>query len=224
MNALRRSFVIVAAGLAGTFLLTGCELTPDLNDPVRFGPYYTPRNFAGEKQMPAEVRRVLVLPVALGALGPEETAITLDAAVTQALQVQQRFEVVSLPRAELRRLFGTAEISSTAALPHGMLDELAKRFAVDAVLFTDVTVYQPYRPQSIGLRSKLATTRDVRLVWTFDEVISASDPAVANSARRQPFVEAQGRSPVDLSPATLLSPSRYAAFAAGEMFRTLPPR
>ncbi|MBI5423553.1 MAG: hypothetical protein HZA32_05660 [Opitutae bacterium] len=224
MNALRRSFVIVAAGLAGTFLLAGCELTPDLNDPVRFGPYYAPRNFAGEKQMPAEVRRVLVLPVALGALGPEETAITLDAAVTQALQVQQRFEVVSLPRAELRRLFGTAEISSTAALPHGMLDELAKRFAVDAVLFTDVTVYQPYRPQSIGLRSKLATTRDVRLVWTFDEVISASDPAVANSARRQPFVEAQGRSPVDLSPATLLSPSRYAAFAAGEMFRTLPPR
>lgn len=224
MNALRRSFVIVAAGLGAAFLLAGCELTPDLNDPVRFGPYYTPRNFAGEKRMPAEVRRVLVLPVALGELGPEETAITLDAAVTQALQVQQRFEVVSLPRAELRRLFGTTEISSTAALPHGMLDELAKRFAVDAVLFTDVTVFHPYRPQSIGLRSKLATTRDVRLVWTFDEVISASDPAVANSARRQPFVEAQGRSPVDLSPATLLSPSRYAAFAAGEMFRTLPPR
>lgn len=224
MTAFRRSFAAVAAGLAALFTLAGCELTPDLNDPVRFGPFYAPRNFAGEKRMPAEVRRVMVLPVALGELGPEETAIALDAAVAQALQAQQRFEVVSLPRAELRRLFGAPEISSTAALPHGMLDELAKRFAVDAVLFTDVTVYQPYRPQSIGLRSKLATTREVRLVWTFDEVISASDPAVANSARRQPFVEAQGRSPVDLSPATLLSPSRYAAFAAGEMFRTLPPR
>jgi len=223
MNFLRCSLLAVAAGCAG-FLLAGCEITPDLNDPVRFGPFYTPRNFAGEKHMPAEVRRVLVLPVALGELGPEETAATLDGAVSQALQTQQRFEVVPLPRAELRRLFGVPEISSTAALPHGMLEELTKRFAVDAVLFTDITVYQPYRPQSIGLRSKLATTRDVRLVWTFDEVISASDPAVANSARRQPFVEAQGRSPVDLSPATLLSPSRYAAFAAGEMFRTLPPR
>lgn len=224
MNVLRRSCLAVFAALAAGFLLAGCEITPDLNDPVRFGPFYTPRNFAGEKQMPADVRRVLVLPVALGGLGPEETAITLDGAVSQALQAQQRFEVVPLPRAELRRLFGVPEIASTAALPHGMLDELTKRFAVDAVLFTDITVYQPYRPQSIGLRSKLATTRDVRLVWTFDEVISASDPAVANSARRQPFVEAQGRSPVDLSPATLLSPSRYAAFAAGEMFRTLPPR
>lgn len=224
MNALRRLLVLAAASLGTAFLLAGCEITPDLNDPVRFGPFYAPRNFAGEKQMPADVRRVLVLPVALGELGPEETAVTLDAAVAQALQVQQRFEVVPLPRAELRRLFGLPEISSTAAMPHGMLDELAKRYAVDAVLFTDVTVYQPYRPQSLGLRSKLATTRDVRLIWTFDEVISASDPAVANSARRQPFIEAQGRGPVDLSPATLLSPSRYAAFAAGEMFRTLPPR
>lgn len=224
MTAPRCSLFAVAAGLIAAFAFSGCELTPDLNDPVRFGPFYAPRNFAGEKQMPAAVRRVLALPVALGELGPEETAVTLDAAIAQALQSQQRFEVVPLPRAELRRLFGVPEIASTAALPHGMLDELAKRYAVDAVLFTDVTVYQPYRPQSIGLRSKLATTREVRLIWTFDEVIAASDPAVANSARRQPFVEAQGRSPVDLSPATLLSPSRYAAFAAGEMFRTLPPR
>lgn len=224
MNASRRSVVVAAAGLLVALLFGGCEITPDLNDPVRFGPFYAPRNFAGEKRMPADVRRVLVLPVALGGLGPEETATTLDGAVTQALQAGQRFEVVPLPRAELRRLFGAPEIPSTAALPHGMLDELAKRFAVDAVLFTDITVYQPYRPQAIGLRCKLATTREVRLIWTFDEVISASDPAVANSARRQPFVEAQGRSPVDLSPATLLSPSRFAAFAADEMFRTLPPR
>lgn len=204
--------------------LAGCEITPDLADPVRYGPYYTPKNFAGEKRLPADMRRVLVLPVALGTLAPEETARTLDDVVVRTVQEQQRFEVVPLSREESLRLFGAREFSSTAALPHGMLEQLAARYAIDAVLFTDVTVYQPYRPQSIGFRAKLATVRDVRLVWTFDEVISASDPSVANSARRRPVEAAQGRGPVDLSPGTLLSPSRYAAFAAGEMFRTLPPR
>jgi hypothetical protein len=210
--------------LAATLLLAGCEITPDLNDPVRYGPFYTPKNYAGEARLPVEVRRVLVLPVSLGTLAPEETAASLDSAVVHALQDQQRFEVVSLPRDECRRLFGAAEFPSTAALPHGMLEQLSSRYAIDAVLFVDLTVYQPYRPQSIGLRSKLATVRDVRLVWTFDEVISAADPRVANSARRRPFESAQGRGPVDMSPGTLLSPSRYAAFALGEMFRTLPPR
>lgn len=210
--------------LAAVLWLAGCEITPDLADPVRYGPYYTPKNFAGEKRLPAEVRRVLVLPVALGALAPEETARTLDDVVVRAVQEQQRFEIVPLPREESLRLFGAREFPSTAALPHGMLEQLATRYAIDAVLFTDVTVYRPYRPQAIGFRAKLATVRDVRLVWTFDEVISASDPSVANSARRRPVQAAQGRGPVDLSPGTLLSPSRYAAFAADEMFRTLPPR
>lgn len=210
--------------LAAILWLAGCEITPDLADPVRYGPFYTPKNFAGEKRLPAEVRRVLVLPVALGAVAPEETARTLDDVVVQAVQEQQRFEVVPLPREDCLRLFGAREFSSTAALPHGMLEQLAARYAIDAVLFTDVTVYRPYRPQAIGFRAKLATVHDVRLVWTFDEVISASNPSVANSARRRPVAAAQGRGPVDLSPGTLLSPSRYAAFAADEMFRTLPPR
>lgn len=217
----RWRFILPAAAV---LWLAGCEITPDLNDPVRYGPFYTPKNFAGEKRLPVDLRRVLVLPVAVGTSAPEETAATLDGVIVQALQEQQRFEVVVLPREECLRLFGEREFASTASLPHGMLEQLASRYAVDAVLFTDVTVYQPYRPQSIGLRSKLATVRDVRLVWTFDEVISASDPAVANSARRLPVQTAQGRGPVDLSPGTLLSPTRYAAFAAREMFRTLPPR
>jgi hypothetical protein len=210
--------------LAATLWLAGCQITPDVRDPVRYGPFYTPKNFAAEKRLPAELRRVLVLPVSIGSLAPEETAATMDGVVATALQEAQRFEVVTLPRAECQRLFGAAEFASTAALPHGMLEQLATRYAVDAVLFTDITAYQPYRPQTIGLRGKLATVKDVRLVWTFDEIISASDPAVANSARRRPVAAAQGRGPVDLSPGTLLSPTRFAGFAADEMFRTLPPR
>lgn len=205
-------------------LLAGCETVPDRYDSVYLGPFYQPKNFVGEKQLPADVRRVVVLPIATASVAPTETGESLDAVVVAALQKQQRFEVVRLTREECRRWFGADAFASAEALPHGMIDQLARRFAADAVMFVDLTVYEPYRPQTIGLRAKLATVKEVRLLWTFDEVISARDPAVANSARRQFLTTDRGAQPLDLSPAALQSPSRFAAFAAEAMFATLPPR
>ena len=215
----RRLLPLLVAGL-----LAGCESIPLPDDAVYHGPFYQPRNFAAEKQLPADIRRVVLLPLSADPVAPPETAETLDGVMLQALQNQQRFEVVRLSREDCRRWFGQEAFSSASALPHGMLEQLASRFAADAVLFTDVTVYQPYRPQSIGLRAKLATVRDLRLLWTFDEVISASNPAVANSARRQFLKTDRGSQPLDLSPTALQSPGRFAAFAAEAMFATLPPR
>lgn len=211
-------------GLAFVLLLAGCETVPDRADAVHLGPFYQPRNFAGEKQLPGDLRRVVVLPVAAAPVAPTETGEVLDAVMLAALQKQQRFEVVRLTREDCRRWFGAEAYSSAEALPHGMLEQIAHRFAADAVMFVDLTVYQPYRPQTIGLRAKLATLRDVRLLWTFDEVISARDPAVANSARRRFLKADRGAQPLDLSSAALQSPGRFAAFAAETMFATLPPR
>ncbi|MDP2137099.1 MAG: hypothetical protein Q8J74_04525 [Candidatus Didemnitutus sp.] len=194
------------------------------NDPAHRGPFYTPRNVSREEAMPAGIRRVLLLPVSVGEVAPVETAKTLDRAMVVALQNEQRFEVVVFTREECSWAFGREEFSSVDALPHGFLEKLAATYAVDAVIFVDLTAYQAYRPQAIGLRSKLATVRDVRLVWSFDEIISATDPAVANSVRRQYLKNDRGTQPLDLSPAALQSPSRFAAFAAQAMFRTLPPR
>jgi hypothetical protein len=216
----RASLTWVALAVLG---LAGCSAVP-IDDPVWTGPFYTPTNFAGEPGLPAELRRVVVLPVHAGALAPVETAESLDPIIARALQAQQRFEVVTLSREDCRRWFGAGDFSSAAALPHGFLAQLASQFGADGVVFTDVTVYQPYRPQAIGLRSKLATVREVRLLWTFDEVISAADPGVANSARRRFLKTDRVTQPLDLSPSALQSPSRFAQFAAEVMFATLPPR
>jgi hypothetical protein len=210
------------AAMAALFL-AGCATGPQ-QDELRFGPFYQPKNFAGEKQLPPDVRRVVLLPLATEAVAPAETGESLDSVIVAALQKEQRFEVVSVSREECRRWFGSESFSSTAALPHGLLPKIAAKYGADGVMFVDLTVYQPYRPQAIGLRAKLATVRDVRLLWTFDEVIAATDPAVANSARRQFLKTDRGAQPVDLSPAALLSPGRFAAFAAEAMFGTLPPR
>lgn len=219
-----RRFQFPLALLGAVLCLGGCESVPAIDDPVRFGPFYTPRNYSGDLMLPADIRRVVVLPVSGAGVAPVETASSLDQVIVAALQQMQRFEVIPLSREECIRWFGAGDYPSTDALPHGFLEEIARRFAADAVLFTDLTVYRPYRPQTIGLRAKLATVRDVRLLWNFDEVISADDPAVANSARRRYLKTDRATQPLDLSASALQSPSRFATFAAEAMFATLPAR
>ena len=213
--------LLAALGL----LLSGCAQGPPLNDPARYGPFHTPRNFAGALRLPDSVRRVLVLPVYAGAIAPPETAVTLDNVVVAALHQQMRFEVVAVGREEAKLRLGTAEFSSAGVLPHGFLGLLRDYYGCDAVLFVDLTVYHPYRPQAIGFRAKLALVKDLSLLWNFDEVFSAENPAVINSIRRFYYRDdTHAAPPVDLSSSALQSPGRFAAYAADAMFQTLPPR
>lgn len=218
---------------AGSFLLVlavaalgvaGCTGTSVLHDPLRDGPFYSPTNHAGEAVLPETLRRVVLLPVHTGDAAGEETASTLDQILLTALQKQGRFEVVTLSRADCRRWFGATAYASTGVLPHDYLSRTAAKLGADAVIFVDLTNYQPYRPISVGFRAKLATASAVRIVWNYDEMISAGVMGVANTARRHYLQADRSGQPLDLSPTILQSPSRFAAFAAELMFQTLPPR
>lgn len=205
--------------LAAAFALTGCvefSLPPEEHA-------YAPVNFRGDAKLPAELQRIAVLPAHGGAAVGNESAAAMDAVLLQALQRQGRFEVIAVSREDCRRLFGAESFGSTEALPHGMLEKIAEKYAVDAILFTDLTVYQAYRPLSLGFRAKLATAREVRLVWAFDEVFSAEQPAMVTSVRDY-YKQGDRMAPVDPTPAALQSPARFGAVAADLMFRTLPVR
>lgn len=218
----RGRHALLSTAALGCLLVAGC-MTPAINDPARIGPFFTPINFVGEANLSADLRRIVLLPVCGGDVAPAETAAALSPVFAAALQRQNRFEVVTLSRDECRRRFGVEEISSTAALPREIMTILRRDFAADGVLFVDFTVFRGYRPLTLGLRAKLAALKDSRLVWSFDTVFSADNPAVANSARHH-FLLSDGRGvPGDLSPAVLQSPSRFAEYAAAAMFVTLPP-
>jgi hypothetical protein len=215
-------FVQWTLAVAALTLFAGC-MTPSIDDPSRLGPFFTPKNHVGEPSL-GGMRRVVLLPVCGGALAPVETVAALDPVVMAALQQQHRFEVVTLSREQCRRQFHVEEFSSVGALPHDLLATLQSEFAADGVIFVDITVFRPYRPIGLGLRAKLATLdSSARLVWTFDNVFSADDPAVANSARRHFLGSDRGGVPADLSPGVLQSPARFASYAADAMFATLPP-
>ncbi len=212
-------------GLLAVMVLGGCNSVPSMIEEAALdqGPYYTPANFRGDARLPNDVQRVAVMPLHGGTVASAETAGTLDAVLLTALQQQTRFEVVVVTREECRRLFGAYDFSSVAALPHGFLEKLAAHYAVDAVLFTDLTAYRAYRPLSVGFRAKLAGVRDVRLVWAFDEIFSADDPLMRSSVRHY-YRRGDRAAPSDPTTTMLQSPSRFSAVAADLMFRTLPPR
>ena len=92
------------------------------------------------------------------------------------------------------------------------------------MLFVDLTAYRAYRPLTLGVRAKLATVDQTRLLWTFDEIFSMDDPGVANSVRK--FYHGADASGVPLDPGrgALQSPSKFAAYVAAATFNTLPPR
>lgn len=212
--------VLAILGLA----LAGCTSPVALTDPVRDGPFYQPRNFVGEAALPVALRRVVILPVHTADPELAETAGMLDAVLRGALQKQERFEVVVLSREDSRRWFGADSFASTAALPHGYVEKVAAKMGADALLFVDLTAYRPFRPLGLGFRAKLALASDSRIIWAFDEVLSTEDPGVTNAARRHELRSDRHGPPVDMSPAVLQSPGRFAAFVAESMFGTLPPR
>src|SRR6478735_4012008 len=168
--------------LASALLLNGCAFL-EIEVPAPAAPPYVPTNHQGDARLPRDIQRVAMLPAHGGDVADPESAAALDPVLLTAVQRQVRFEVVTVSREDCRRLFGSGSVGSTDALPPGLLEKIAATYAVDAVLFTDITVYQPYRPLTLGFRAKLATARDVRLVWAFDEVFSGGQAAMLTSVQ-----------------------------------------
>jgi hypothetical protein len=209
--------------LAALALCAGC-MAPALDDSSRVGPFYKPTNYTGQARLPATLRRVVLLPIAGGTVAPAESTAALDAVFLAELQKQNRFEIVALSREECLQRFHVEEFRSTDVLPHDFVAMLQKEHAADGVMFVDLTVFKAYRPLAIGVRAKLATLGDdVKLLWTFDNVFSAEDEAVANSARHHYLESDRGGVPADLTPGALQSPTRFAGYVAAETFGTLPP-
>ena len=219
MNFLRHWLAFSIAALGAAFC-GGCA-NPSMVDAARLGPFYAPGNFAGDANL-GIVRRVALMPVWAGTGVAPEAVAALDEVVLAALQRQNRFEVVQFTREECRRRYVMDAVSSSNALPSDLLEMLKREHAVDAVMFVDLTVYQAYKPLALGFRGKLAAVDGSRLMWTFDNLFSSDEPAVANAARRH-FVNRDRSVPTDLTTAVLQSPSKFAGYAATAMFATLPP-
>jgi hypothetical protein len=225
MKTLSHSLRILAlwpVGMAALCLSTGCT-TLTMNGKRVPTAEYVPVNHAGDAILPAGLHRVVLLPISGGTIATAESTAMLDLVAVAALQEQDRFEVVPITREECSLHFHQDDVSSVSALPSNFMATLRREYNADAVIFVDVTVYNAYEPIEIGLRAKLATTDDARLVWMFDNVFSTGNPSVASSATRYLQHREQGGLPSELDQVALESPTRFATYVTAAMFATLPP-
>jgi len=214
----------VFCGIA-LLLVAGCESQPvALLHKGKEKQYFTPTNFSGDSRLPVNLHRVVMLPVYGGTVIPAETASSIEEVFVAELQKTLRFEVVRLSRTDCLRRFGAPEFSSVGVLPHDFLAILGREHAADAVMFVDITSYRGYRPLVLGVRAKLATVEQTRLLWSFDEVFSADDPLVGNSVRHFYGSADPSGIPIKTSQGALQSPGKFAAYVGAATFDTLPPR
>jgi hypothetical protein len=215
--------ILTLLGVLVLGLASGCTITRVLTDPVVRGPFFDVQNFTGVPRLPGTLRRVVLLPVA-GTPGLNgDTLASFDPVVLAELQHVSRFEVVVAEPAALARLCDRPRLLSSDALPPDFLAVMSREYGADAILFVDVTALSTYEPLVLGFRMKLASN-DGNILWASDTLFAASDPSVANAARRHDRLRHISTDPGDTSYTVLRSPARFADYAAAAMFVTLPPR
>ena len=180
-----------------------------------------PENFFSPATPGEQLRRVALLPLHSGAF-PDQNLRALDAAFQSELSKRGLFEVVPVSRARLEALFGERQFSSTEELPADVFSRLREECGVDGVLFTDLTHFSPYRPVSMGVRTKLVAASTGQIRWAFDYVFDAGNAAVADAAKRFQITHSNEQQPLTTDGGSiLLSPSRFAKYVANETYSSL---
>lgn len=202
--------------------LPGCQtIDQDWDQPV--GEAFVPTNFYQQGPMPASVRRVALLPLYSGEW--DHVDLTgLQRAFASELGKHDQFEVVEVSPENLFRIFGVDQITSVEPIAADKFETLVREYGADAILFTDLTAYHPYRPLVMGVRCKLVESDSVDILWSFDTVFDSGNPTVSTAARRYHLDESAPPYPLQNSSSILQSPLRYTKYVADAVFATLPER
>ncbi len=209
--------VHVALAAVCALFTGGCATLKQAGPP----PAPAPENFFSPATPGEQLRRVALLPLHSGAF-PDQNLRALDAAFQSELSKRGLFEVVPVSRARLEALFGERQFASTESLPADVLSRLREECGVDGVLFTDLTHFSPYRPVSMGVRTKLVAASTGQIRWAFDYVFDAGNAVVAEAAKRFQITHGNEQQPLATDGGSiLLSPSRFAKYVANETYSSL---
>ena len=215
MIAARRPVALAAAGLS--MVLSGCFTTEYTLAP----PPPPPQNYTAPQTAGKPMRRIALLPLWSEKL-PGDYLRELDAVFSAELTKMALFEVVPVSRGQMEEAFGERQLASIDALPSKTLYSMRSQFAVDGVMFNDLTHFSPYRPLSMAVRAKLVDVSSGEVRWAFDYVYDTGNAAVAESAKQFQLRYTNEQQPLRSDGGTiLLSPSRFAKYVASQTYATL---
>ena len=246
----RFSHLAILAGLFAGLLLTGCSNAGNsrtvndksnaqattgrikkLSQPTLNAP---PQEVASGIAWPAGMARLAVLPI--HANRPiDDIQRDMDGIFRGELSKVVKYEIVEVPRQEMISLTGRESIASSAMIPNDVVAALRQKYAADAVLFIDFTIFRPYRPIAIGVRTKIVDLRNMEVIWMADGILDTAEPDVSEMAtqfagsglniRYMSSTIPQGgkREAASGNQVILQSPRLFAGFVAREAFATLAP-
>ena len=207
-------------------LTQGCQ-TPSLPSDVVTGPDYRITNkYSAGPKLPKYLRRVAVLPLTAREkdVASESGLAVLESVLHSELAKTKKFEIVVIPRTQLNNMTGRPTWDFNDEMPEKFFDIIQERTGADAVLFSQLSVYRPYKPINIGWNICLVDCKTRSVWWAVDEVFDSGNPEIINSARRFYQRELNQQYPLAESISILDSPMRFGQFTLNLTFSTLPDR
>ncbi len=237
-------------GSSGVTNIVPAAAVPAEPTPTKSAPVYSsaaPENvFLSSSQLPVELRRVLLLPLACDDSGDCVMASgceTLDPVLRAALTKAGRFEVVVTSPEVLRTCTGKMSWTGTEVLPSNFLSNLKQVYGCDAVMFCQLTTLRSSAPMAIGWRLKLVDVQTGRILWAADTIYDAANLKTAKEAEKfqegeQPnhniafeiysfvawCIHVPTRTALDDQWTILHSIQYFGRFSAENMLETLPAR
>ncbi len=198
------------------------QMAPSLSAPGKGAVSHDPNSGlpAAPFDWPPDFVRVAMLPIYTRV--PTAGAVNdLDEIFRAELAKALPLEIVQISRSEMLAVVGAEQIESTSIVPQKLIQHLQAKHAVQGVVFTDMPLYRPYRPITIGVRSKLVHIPSMDIMWSADGILDSAEPGIAASAVTYALgnLKAPGKGAADV---ILQSPRRYAAFVAHGLYGTMP--
>lgn len=214
--------LLVFAALCLAF--AGCKSVNTYNSrhDKTIGKKHKVENVLDEGGVPQHLRRIALLPLHRGRYDHIDMEL-IEEVLLQELAKRNLFELVTPTREDMLELFGRDSYSSLEPLPTKLLTKLHTAYAIDGVMFIDISYFSAYKPVGIGIRAKLLDGHSGELVWAADEVFDTSNPAVSNAARKYFQTESVNAYPLQQTQTVLHSPTRFSKYVADAIFGTLKP-
>ena len=204
------------------FVFTSCRKFKEEEVVAKADPF-KPTNIYPIERLPLHFTRVVLLPCFHNDLDNSILKFC-DQVFYQELAQERIFEIIQLSTDDLHNIIGHKRLSSTGKLPANFLKIVEDYTGANGILFVDLDSYKPFRPMSLGVRSKLVDLKTGEFMWAIDETFDAGHASVIVGASQ--FQEiSQVRALSDRTNGSVLhSPRNFTKYVASTVFSTLPKR
>lgn len=182
-------------------------------------------------RFPTDVLVVGILPVTSNSQINSKFVDSARDSVRQLLPMEIQRIGTFLPRTisgeETEMLTGRLRWRAEDHLPAGVLEKLGEHVRVQAVLFSEITQYQPFRGGSIGFRFHLVEVRSGETIWQVDHLFEGLLREERKSKRRawnlDRVLGLPDGQPIEIEP-VVPGGERMVTVALQRILKTLPVR